>query len=432
MLPSDGLPEDTGGVSQKMPTARYTYRIYPNAEQRQQLARTFGCCRFVYNWALDSREAEYRETGKGLSVYGLQKRLTLLKREPGYEWLSGVAVSPLQRAIADLGRRYDRHFKEGLGLPNYRKKRGRQTCSFGGDKWGLDSGRLRLARVPGRVRVAWGGRPLPTPPCAVRIYRTPDGLHYASFVVKVEPESLPKTGKEVGIDMGITDIVTTSDGWKSGNPRHYEEALAKLRREQRRLSRKKWGSANYEKQRVKVARLHSRVARQRREFLHELSTRLVRENDLVAVENLNIQGMMKNHSLARHIRYAGWGALRQMLRYKCEWYGRTYVEVDRWFASSKTCSACGEKADNLPLKVREWTCPCGATHDRDVNAAENVLQEAKRILAAEGTETPPVPEPRAPNAPGGDVRPATASAGGADACERGTECATSNQLVLAL
>ena len=412
-----------------MPTARYRYRIYPNSAQRQQLARQFGCCRFVYNWALATKKEAYEERGESLSVFTLNKHLTALKKEAETEWLNEVSVAALQGAIADMGKAYANFFrrvKQGAarpGFPRFKRKGNEQSAYFAGSAYGVREGRLRIARVPGLVRVRWDKRPLPSAPSSVTVIQQADGTYYASFVVQVSPTALPKTGQGTGLDLGITDLVTTSQGWKSGNPKHLQRSQAKLRREQKRLSRKTKGSSNWHKQRAKVARVHSRVVNQRREFLHVLSTQIVRENDLIAVEDLNVSGMVKNHSLARAISDAGWRTFREMLRYKAEWYGREFVEVGRFFASSKTCSACGEKADKMPLSIREWSCPCGATHDRDTNAAENILAEAKRILAdtAGGTVTPADPGASAPNAPGGDVSPATASAVEADACERGIQ-----------
>lgn len=232
---------------------------------------------------------------------------------------------------------------------------------------------------------------LPSEPSSLTVIMEPDGRYHVSFVVEVEPGSFEKTNRSVGVDLGINDVVATSDGWKSGNPKHLRKSLSRLVLEQRRLSRKVKGSGKYHRQRQRVARLHSRIRDQRRDFLHQLTTRLVQRYDVICVESLAVKNMVRNHSLALSILDAGWGALIDMLRYKCEFYGKTLVEVDRWLPSTKMCSSCGHVAESLSLNIRFWTCTaCESEHDRDTNAAVNILAVGTAVTAR-GGEVRPVP-----------------------------------------
>ena len=334
-------------------------------EQRKVLACTFGCARYVYNWALALRKKEH------MSYSESSRRLTRLKKET--KWLSDVSSVAIQQSLIDLQTAFVNFFKEQAEFPSFKKKSHRQTARFVRTSFEMKGGKLSLARVPGLVRVRWS-RSLPSVPSSVTIERDPAARYFASFVVAFEPVKLPARDKRVGIDMGITDIIATSDGFKSGNHRHFRGLESRLRRANRSLSRKQEGSRNWRKQRLKVARIHARIADRRKDALDRLSTDLVRSYELICVEDLAVKNMLLNKKLSKAISDAGWGMFVRMLEYKAEWYGGALVKIDRWYPSSKTCCACGHVVDKLPLGIRTWTCSkCLAEHDRDVNAAKNIL-----------------------------------------------------------
>lgn len=351
------------------------------------LARQFGCVRYVYNWALGMKSEAFRERAEKISYAETDKRLTQLKREPETEWLQEVSSVPLQQALRHLDKAYTAFFSGNARFPRFKAKRHRQSATYTKRGFSLkDSGMegqplVQLAKTSTPLKVRWS-RPLPSEPSSLTVILEPDGNYYISFVVEVNPEPLPRTKRSVGIDLGLNDVVVTSDGWHSGNPKHLKRAQDRLALEQRRLARKVKGSANWHQQRRKVAKLHAKVSNQRRDFLHQLSTRLVRRYDAIYTESLNVKGMVKNHSLAQAISDAGWSAFVGMLNYKAEWYGKSLVQIDRWYPSSKTCSDCGHTLETLPLGVRRWTCPeCEAEHQRDVNAAKNIQAVGHTVSA---------------------------------------------------
>lgn len=247
---------------------------------------------------------------------------------------------------------------------------------------------VKLAKQSEPLAIVWS-RPLPSEPSSLTVVMEADGRYYVSFVVEVEDEPFAKTKQTVGIDLGIKDVIATSDGWKSGNPKHLRKSLDRLALEQKRLSRKVKGSGKYHKQRRRVARVHSRIRDQRRDFAHQLTTRLVRRYDVISCESLSVKNMVRNRSLALSISDAGWSTLVDMLGYKARLYGKTLVEVDRWLPSTKTCSACGHVVESLPLDVRSWICPaCETAHDRDTNAAKNIEAVGTTVLARGGEVRP--------------------------------------------
>lgn len=378
---------------------RYQYRLYPTPGQRAALAQALGCARVVYNDALRVRE-DARAAGLPFVTSGeLSKRLTASKRTPERAWLAEVSSVVLQQSLRDLDTAY-RNFFAGLkgkrpkmGPPRFKsRKDNRQAIRFTANaNWRITTGgKLRLPKI-GDVPVKWS-RDLPSPPSSVTVVKDAAGRYFASFVVETDAsEVLPETVPEVGIDLGLSHFAVLSDGTKIANPRFLRRAERRLRKAQHALSRKSKGSANREKARVKVARAHAKTADARREFAHQLSTRLIRENQAVYVENLAINGLARTR-LAKSVHDAGWSMFVNMLEYKAARYGRTFGKIDRWFPSSKLCSACGALQDTMPLNVREWTCPCGITHDRDHNAAKNVLAagRAERINAC-GDQVRPAP-----------------------------------------
>ncbi|WP_243407065.1 RNA-guided endonuclease InsQ/TnpB family protein [Frankia canadensis] len=383
---------------------RYGFRLYPSAGQRVALARAFGCARAVYNDALRARETA-RAAGLPFPTSGdLSKLLiTEAKKTPERAWLADVSAVVLQQSLRDLDAAY-RNFFDGLkgkrprmGAPRYRSKRDtRQSVRFTANaRWSLTSGgKLRLPKI-GDVGVRWS-RNLPCVPSSVTVIRDSAGRYFASFVVETDSEALPPVQPEIGVDLGLTHFAVLSDGTKIDSPRFLRRAEKRLTKTQRDLSRKKKGSANRAKARVKVARAHVRVADARREFHHQLSIRLIRENQAVAVEDLAVKGLARTR-LAKSVHDTGWSRFVAMLEYKAARYGRTFVRIGRFEPTSQVCSACGVKDGPKPLAVREWTCPaCGAGHDRDVNAAVNVALAAGLAVSARGAQVRPayVPAPR--------------------------------------
>ncbi|MFB7226040.1 RNA-guided endonuclease InsQ/TnpB family protein [Streptomyces sp. NPDC056227] len=377
---------------------RYSFRLYPSTGQRTALARAFGCARVVYNDALRARETA-REQGLPFPKTGdLSKRLiTEAKNTPERAWLGEVSAVVLQQSLRDLDTAY-KNFFDGLkgkrpkvGAPRYKSKRDtRQAVRFTANaRWSITAGRkLRLPKI-GDVRVRWS-RMLPSTPSTVTVAKDSAGRYFASFVVETGPsEVLPTTAPELGIDLGLGHFAVLSDGTKVDSPRFLRRAEKRLKKAQRALSRKEKGSRNRDKARLKVARAHARVADARREFHHQLSTKLIRENQAVAVEDLSVKGLARTR-LAKSIHDAGWSAFVSMLEYKAARYGRTFFRIGRFEPTSQVCSVCGVKDGPKPLHVRIWTCgACGAVLDRDVNAAVNVAKAAGLAVSACGAQVSP-------------------------------------------
>ncbi|GAB7188710.1 transposase [Kitasatospora sp. Ki12] len=393
---------------------RYSYRIYPTVGQRASLARTFGCARVVYNDALAAR----KEARKGGFPYpkstDLQKLvITGAKKTAERAWLASVGVDPLIQSLRDLDTAYRNFFdsvsgkRQGrpVGLPRFKsRKDSRQSLRFTRNGFRVrPNGKLYLAKI-GDVRVKWS-RALPADPSSVTIVLDPSGRYHASFVVDVEPEVLPEVDAEVGIDLGLTTYAVLSDGSVIDNPRFLRKAEKKLKAAQRELSRKAKGSKNRAKARRKVARAHAKVADTRMDWLHKQTTKIIRETQAVYLEDLNVRGLARGR-LAKPVHDAGWSTFRRLLEEKAARYGRTVGIVSRAFPSSQLCSACGHRDGPKPLAVREWACnECGVRHDRDLNAARNILAagQADRL-----------------NAPGGPARPGVAIPRQARPVERGT------------
>jgi putative transposase len=353
----------------------YKYRFYPTPEQAQELARTFGCVRLVYNKALQERTRAYTTEGRRVSYVESSARLTEWKRSGDYDFLSEVSSVPLQQALRHLQAAFANFFAKRAKYPTFKsKKKSRASAEYTRSAFRWRDGRLTLAKMDGPLDIVWS-RPLPAgaEPSTVTVSRDAAGRWFVSILVEEKITPLAPVDRSVGVDAGITALATLSTGEKIVNPKHERADRRKLAKAQRALARKEKGSNNRAKARLKVARVYARITDRRRDHLHKVTTRLVRENQVIAVEDLTVRNMVKNHSLARAISDASWRELRSMLEYKARWYGRTLVAVDRWFPSSKLCSACGALQEKMPLNVRTWECACGAVHDRDVNAARNVL-----------------------------------------------------------
>jgi putative transposase len=381
---------------------RYRYRIEPTAAQQQFLARVFGCCRVVFNDALRTRGEAFR-AGMKLSDSQIQSRvITQAETTDERHWLAEVPSVALVQSVNDARRAWRNFFDSArgrrrgprVGRPKMKSRKDhRQSFRLTRNGFRLrPDGRLFVAKV-GEVRVRWS-RDL-SDPSSVTIIREPDGHYYASFVVDVPAAPLPVVDRQAGVDLGLNRLaaVATSDGQRTDitNPQHLGRKLLRLRRLEREKSRRQKGSANRDKTRRKLANAHNQVARARRDYHHKQALALVRENQVIHVEDLNIVGMLANRRLARAISDAGWGQFVKIISEKADRYGRTVHQVSRWLASSKTCSACGHCLDELPLHVRQWTCPaCRVDHDRDDNAAKNILAagRAERLNACRARVRP--------------------------------------------
>jgi putative transposase len=353
----------------------YRYRFYPTPEQAQNLACTFGCVRFIYNWALCKRKRAYFEQGVKLSTKDLSAAITALKKEEGTAWLKEVSSVPLQQALRHLDTAYQNFFEGRAAYPTFKKKHHEQSATYTDNAFTLKGGKLTLAKHTEPLDIVWS-RPLPegAKPSRVTVSKDRSGRYFVSMLLEEEIAPLPQSSQQVGLDVGLKSMVFLSTGEAIDNPKYYAKDEQKLARAQRKQAKKKKGSKNHEKARRKVARLHARIADKRRDYQHKLSTRIIRENQTVCVESLAVKNMLKNHCLAKAISDVGWGEFTRQLEYKAKWYGRTFIKIDRFYPSSKTCSACGYILEALTLDVREWACPsCGVCHDRDINAACNIL-----------------------------------------------------------
>lgn len=360
---------------------RYNFRLYPTADQRQALGRAFGCARVVFNDGLRVRQDARAAGLPYITDRELFRRLTAAKQTPERVWLNEVSSVVLQQALADLNTAYRNFFRSvtgkgqgrHVGPPRFRsKKDNRQSIRFTRNArfTVTQAGRLRLPKI-GDVPVRWS-RDLPSEPSSVTVTLDAAGRYHASFVVEAADEPLAQVNHEVGIDLGLTTFAAFSDGQKLDNPRFARQAERKLARAQRALARKQKGSNNRKKARSRVARCHAKVRDTREDWLHQESTRIIRDNQAVYVEDLAVSGLARTR-MARSVNDAGWSTFICMLEYKAARHGRTFGKVDRWFPSTRLCSDCGTIGDRKPLNVREWECPCGAMHDRDINAAINIL-----------------------------------------------------------
>ncbi|WP_328479971.1 transposase [Streptomyces sp. NBC_00377] len=362
-------------VTTKQVKRAFKYRFRPTDAQAAELSRTFGCVRKVYNLALDARTQAWVRQER-VNYNQTSAMLTAWKRTQELAYLGEVSSVPLQQALRHLQVAFTNFFGKQARYPRFKsRKKSRRSAEYTTSGFRFREGRLTLAKMAEPLDIVWS-RPLPegAQPSTVTVSQDAAGRWFVSLLCDDTIPPAPATTNAVGVDAGITSLLTLSTGEKITNPRHERKDRTRLAKAQRELSRKARGDgANRAKARRKVARIHARIADRRRDILHKLTTRLVRENQTVVIEDLTVRNMVRNHRLARAISDASWRELRTMLEYKTAWYGRELVVVDRFFPSSKLCGACGTVRAKLPLNVRTWTCECGAVHDRDVNAANNLL-----------------------------------------------------------
>ncbi len=379
---------------------RYTFRAYPSVPQERALAKTFGCVRFVFNRALRLRSDSYAENKTSVSYGQTSAALTAWKKEPDCLWLNGVSSVPLQQCLRHLQTAFRNFFEKRAAYPRFKSRRGEQGAEFtrSAFRWDGSQRNLTLAKI-GHLRIRWS-RQFASTPSTVTITKDCAGRYFVTLCLDETVAALPGTGLRVGIDLGTNRLATYSNGERVANPLHLQRKLAKLAKLQRTLARRCKGSGRWHRQRLKVARLHARIADSRREFLAKLTTDLIRRFDDISIEDLDVRGMMADRKHARGISDVGMHAFRRMLTYKCVWYGRELRLAGRFFPSSKLCSECGFMAEEMPLSVRSWTCPqCGAVHDRDENAAKNILAAGHVVTVRGGCV-----RPKAAKAAGGCAR----------------------------
>lgn len=359
----------------------YKFRLYPTPEQAEQLAKTFGCARFVFNHFLRVRTDGFFKDKERIGFNETCKRLTVLKQQPETVWLCEVSNVVLQQSLRNLDAAFANFFQKRAKYPSFKSKHGPQSARYTTSGFRIKAGELWLAKMSAPLDMRWSRR-VKGEVSSVTVSKDAAGRYFASLLSTEEVETLPVVSKEIGIDLGLKSALITSDGRAHPNPKFYAKAQERLTRAQRSLSRKKKGSKNRAKARVKVARIHAKVADSRRDWSHKLTTQLIRENQVVSAESLAVKNLVRNRSLAKAIHDVGWSEIVRQLDYKAKWYGRTFVQIDRFYPSSKRCSSCGHTLAALPLATRAWQCPeCGAQHDRDINAAINIREAGMAILA---------------------------------------------------
>jgi putative transposase len=353
----------------------FRYRFYPTTEQESLLRQTMGCVRLIYNMALAVRTEAWYEHQERVGYAETSSMLTGWKTEEELDFLNDVSCVPLQQGLRNLQTAFTNFFAGRNKYPNFKKKHHGGSAEFTKSAFRWKDGQVFLAKCAEALPIIWS-RELPegSTPSTITVKLEPSGRWFVSLLVDTNISPLPKVEKAIGLDMGISSLIATSDGEKVNNPKHFQKLRQKLKKLQKALSRKQKGSNNSRKARLMVAKVHDHITNARKDFLHKLTTQLVRENQTIVVEDLAIKNMVKNHKPAGSTSDASWGELIRQLAYKCEWYDRELIKIDRCFPSSKRCGSCGHIVDKMPLNVREWKCPkCGANHDHDINASKNIL-----------------------------------------------------------
>ncbi|NEO37242.1 MAG: IS200/IS605 family element transposase accessory protein TnpB [Moorea sp. SIOASIH] len=369
----------------------YRYRFYPTPEQQTLLRRTLGCVRLVYNKALDARTKAWYEHQERISYKQTSSILTEWKKQDDLFFLNEVSSVPVQQGLRHLQTAFTNFFAGRANYPNFKKKRNGGSAEFTKSAFKLREGQIYLAKCQEPLPIRWS-RQLPEncDPSTVTVSLDPSNRWHISIRFNDPRDlSLPPTDKQIGFDLGISSLITTSDGDKITNPKHFKRLKKRLAKYQKALSRKQKGSNNRDKARLKVARVHAQIKDARRDFTHKLTTQLVRENQLIAFEDLAVKNMVKNHKLAQVISDANWAEIIRQIKYKSQWYNREAISIDKWFPSSKLCSVCLNRVDSLPLNIRQWDCPsCNTHHDRDINASINILAAGLAVSVCGATVRP--------------------------------------------
>lgn len=361
----------------------YRFRFYPTPEQEMILAKTFGCARFAYNYMLRLRTDAWFKEQKRVGYHETSALLTELKKTPEHAWLNEVSSVPVQQALRHLQTAFTNFFAKRAAYPTFKRKDGPQSAEYTTSAFKWDGRALKLAKMDEPLAIRWSRTiPKAAKVTTVTVSKDAAGRYFVSLLCDDTVSPKPEVTGKVGIDLGLTHFAILSTGEKVAAPNTFRKYEAKLAKLQRRLAKKQKGSKNRAKARLKVARLHAKIADARRDFLHKLSTRLINENQVIAIESLSVSNMQKNRCLSKSISDASWSEFVRQLEYKARWYGRELIGIDRWYPSSKRCSDCGYTMPKMPLSVREWVCPeCGSIHDRDVNAARNVLAAGLAVSA---------------------------------------------------
>ncbi|UAJ74410.1 transposase [Synechocystis sp. PCC 7339] len=369
----------------------HRYRFYPTSEQENFLRRTLGCVRLVYNKALQVRTQGWYERQERIGYTQTSSMLTGWKKEEELNFLNEVSSVPLQQGLRNLQTAFTNFFAGRAKYPNFKKKHQGGSAEFTKVAFRFRDGQIYLAKCSEPLDIRWSRQiPKGCEPTSVTVRLHPSGrwhiaIHFDDLTIK----PLPVNENAIGIDLGVTSLIATSNGDKIANPKQFKKHHRRLRLAQKRLARKQKGSKNRDKARRKVAKIHLQISDSRKDFLHKLTTQLVRENQTIAVETLAVKNMVKNHKLALSVTDSGWGEFVRQLDYKCRWHGRNLVKIDRWFPSSKRCSSCGHIVDKMPLNIRDWQCPeCGTNHDRDINASRNILAAGLAVSVCGATVRP--------------------------------------------
>ena len=369
----------------------YRFRFYPTSEQEIVLARTFGCARFAYNHMLRLRTDAWMQRQERIGYHETSAALTALKKQPEYAWLNEVSSVPVQQSLRHLQSAFANFFAKRARYPKFKCKCGPQAAEYTTSAFRWDGKSLKLAKMGEPLVIRWSRTiPKAAKVTTVTVSKDSAGRYFVSLLCDDVVAKKSASNGKVGIDLGLSHFAILSTGEKIAAPNTFRKNEGKLAKLQRRLAKKIKGSANRKKAKLRVAKLHAKIADSRRDFLHKLSTRLINENQVIAVESLSVSNMRKNRRLSKSISDAGWSEFVRQLEYKARWYGRELIGIDRWYPSSKRCSDCGYTAPKMPLNVRQWVCPeCGSIHDRDVNAARNVLA-AGLAVSARGEAVSPV------------------------------------------
>jgi putative transposase len=361
----------------------YRFRFYPTLEQKTNLAQTFGCARVVYNYMLRIRSDAWYKEQKRIGYHETSALLTDLKKNPEYVWLNEVSSVPIQQSLRHLQTAFQNFFAKRTKYPTFKRKHDKQAATYAASAFSWNGETLKLAKMSENLNIRFS-KTIPKAAKVTTITVSKDAAerYFVSLLCDDAVEAKKEVTESVGIDLGLTHFAILSTGEKIASPNTFRRNQTKLTKLQRRLAKKQKGSANRTKARLKVARLHAKIADSRKDFLHKLSTRLVSENQTIAIETLAVSNMQKNRCLAKSISDASWFEFVRQLEYKSKWYGRTLVGIDKWYPSTKRCNNCGYTAQKIPLNVREWSCPeCETTHDRDINAARNILTAGLAELA---------------------------------------------------